>query len=258
MPRIIRTEAICLAVRRLRESSKLVTMFSHDSGSLVVSARGARRPGSRFGAALERFAVSKLTFYWHENRTVYTVSDAELVRSFPSLALLPARYLAAGRITEFLLRTGRPHDPVHVSPHEGTSQLYRLTVAYLAALEQADSGFRLLVASYLFKAASFLGFRPELERCLVCGRAPAGCPAAFDPERGGLVCERCGPRASSVRLSAGEQNRLRELLGRPVAGLAASPAVSSPEDRDYLAMALEYVSCHLDSLLLNSFNQDLL
>jgi DNA repair protein RecO (recombination protein O) len=218
----------------------------------MVVAKGARRPKSRFGAALERFAVSKVTFYWHENRTLYTLSDAELLRSFPGLALIPARYLAAEQVTEFLLRTGRPHDPLHVAPQEGTSQLYRLTIAYLAALETADAGFRQLVASYLLKAASFLGFKPELERCLVC-REPVGESASsFDPASGGVVCTRCRPEPGAAVLTSAGRRALAQLLRRPAAELGAESG------DDFLGLALGYVSCHLDPLILNSFNWDAL
>lgn len=267
MPRIIRTEAICLAAERYKESSKLVTLFSRDSGTLRVVARGARRPKSRFGAALERFAVLGATFYWHENRTVYTLSDAELVRSFPGLALVPARFLAAEQVIEFLLRTGRPHDPAHAPFHEDTGQLYRLGVVYLDALERVDAGSRQLVASFLLKAASFLGFRPELERCLVCRQPVGEQPVSFDPERGGVVCVRCRPEDFERRvsnagfgirtsefapvnrvLSSRERHALVRLLRRPAAELGSDTA------HDFLRLALGYVSLHLDPLILNSFN----
>ncbi len=65
MQRIVRTEALCLRSRPIRESSKLVTFFALDEGRLVCVARGARRPKSKFGAALEPFAVSRIIYYRH-------------------------------------------------------------------------------------------------------------------------------------------------------------------------------------------------
>ncbi|MEO0082310.1 MAG: DNA repair protein RecO [candidate division WOR-3 bacterium] len=257
MPRIIKTEVICLASERYRESSKVVTLFSRNSGKLMAVAKGARRPKSRFGAALERFAVSRVTFYWHENRTRYTLSDAELIRSFPALAELPQRYLAAEQITEFLLRTGRPFDPAHYVLHEGTGQLFRLTTAYLEVLEASKSNFRQLVASYLLKAASFLGFRPELERCVLCRRMLSGHQVSFDSERGGTVCQQCRPAPKGRTLSEVERRALAQLLRLPAARLGAASDIGAL-DADFLPLALEYVSSHLDPLILNSFRWETL
>jgi len=277
LPRIITTRALCLATLRQRESSKLVTLFSEDSGRVVVSARGARRPKSRFGAALERFAESRVTFYWHENRTVFTASDAELIRSYSGLADLPARFLAAEQVVEFLLRTVQPHDPVHHGPAEAIGRIFRLTTAYLAALETAEAGFRAVVASYLLKSASFLGYRPDFSRCATCRRALGTQATEFVPERGGLVCPRCSGGSISgtpgIPLSHEERRSLLRLLSTPVselASLSSEPAgVSSalrrsafaartPPTADPLRLALLYASCHIDRLILNSYNWDTL
>lgn len=249
MPRIIRTEAVCLAAERYKESSKLVTLLSRDSGILKLVAKGARRPRNRFGAALERFSASRVTYYWHENRSIYTLSDAELIQSYRGLSLLPARFLAAEQITEFLLRTGRPYDPLHARPQEGAGRIYRLIRAYLAVLEESESGFSGLVASFLLKAASFLGFAPDLERCAVCRRRVGAAVCTFDPQAGGIVCDACGPveRSGLRELLPAQRKELARLLSRPAAEITSTSS-------DFLALALTYASCHLDPPLLNSFH----
>jgi DNA repair protein RecO (recombination protein O) len=243
MRRIRRTEAVCLRSAELRESSKLVTFFSEEDGRLVCSARGARRPKSRFGAALDRFAVSRIIYYWHQERTVYTLTDVELVRSHPGLAAVPDRFLAAEQVTEFVLRTVRAHDP--------NPQLYRLVRTYLAALETAEDRFPALVGSFLLKAASFLGFRPQLRACLECGRAVRGAGEAlsFDPVRGGVFCPRCAEPGVGTRIEPGELAVLDRLLHTPGADIAGDPPA---EFR--LGPVLRFVSSHIDPLLLNSFN----
>ncbi len=131
---------------------------------------------------------------------MYIISDAELVHAFPGLTLIPGRFLAAAQIAEFLLRTLRSHDQTS----SGTAvqhypQLYRLTLAYFDVLETATGGFPALVGSFLLKAASFLGFRPELRRCLRCRKPISDADAvAFDPERGGVLCSKCAPYTVAV------------------------------------------------------------
>jgi DNA repair protein RecO (recombination protein O) len=245
MRRIVRTEALCLQARPHRESSKLVFFLTPDDGRLVCTARGARRVKSRFGAALDQFATSDIIFFWHEARQVYTLTDAELVTARRGLAAEPARFLAAQQVTEFLFRTGRPHD--------ANPQLYRLANHYLDRLEAAAGTPRGLVGSFLLKAASFLGFRPELRCCLRCRRAVdrAGSGEAwqFDPVHGGAVCPDCAGEGAAARLAPAAVAELAGLLHERATDVAAREL--SPEQ---LGLVLAFVNHHIDPLLLNSFN----
>jgi recombinational DNA repair protein (RecF pathway) len=266
MQRIVRSEAVCLRVQDYHESSKLVTFFTLERGKVSCLAKGARRLRSKFGAALDLFAQSRIIYYSHETRTLLTLSDAELVRSFSSLALLPERFLAAEQMSEFVLHVIQPLDP---SP-----QLYQLLLNYLSTLENlqdpvcslqssgsADlqsatgidrqerqgrqglgsdnpqspdsailhfavcsltSPYPALVCSFLLKAASFLGFRPELRRCLICRRPiESQRPAFFDPGRGGIICPRCaGDKPSGTRLDPASLDTLSFLLYTPASEIA--------------------------------------
>ena len=53
MPRnIVKTRAIVLRTMRMGETSRLVTFYSEEHGKLKATAKGARKPRSKFGAAL--------------------------------------------------------------------------------------------------------------------------------------------------------------------------------------------------------------
>jgi DNA repair protein RecO (recombination protein O) len=263
MRRIVRSEAVCLRARDYHESSKLVTFFTIERGKVDCLAKGARRLRSKFGAALDLFARSRIIYYWHETRTLLTLSDADLVHSFSGLALSPERFLAAEQMAEFVLRVIQPHDP--------NPQLYQLLLNYLSTIESVspDPGhpqtkpFPALVCSFLLKAASFLGFRPELRRCLICRRPLAGPHASyFDAARGGIICQHCaGESPSGVRLDSGSVDTLAFLLYTPVADIssllqspgpqALVPAPQSPAA--LLALVVSFLGHHFDHLALNSF-----
>jgi len=321
MRRIVRSEAVCLRVRDYHESSKLVTFFTLERGKVNCLAKGARRLRSKFGAALDLFAQSRIIYYSHETRTLLTLSDAELIRSFSGLATEPERFLAAEQMSEFVLRVIQPLDP---SP-----QLYQLLLNYLSTLEslqfpgsanlqsaaetnrqerqdakekgemakyeQGGQGrqasgpdnlqsaicnlqsspptpdsplstpYPALVCSFLLKAASFLGFRPELRRCLICRRPiESKRPAYFDPGRGGIICPRCaGDKPSGARLDDASLDTLSYLLYTPaseIASLADSlvPRPSSPiptpdSPLSLLDLVLGFLGHHFAPLVLNSF-----
>jgi DNA repair protein RecO (recombination protein O) len=282
MRRIVRSEAICLRVQDYHESSKLVTFFTLERGKVSCLAKGARRLRSKFGAALDIFAQSRIIYYSHETRTLLTLSDAELVHSFSSLALRPERFLAAEQMSEFALRVIQPLDP---SP-----QLYRLLLNYLGVLESfqfpvsssqrkdrslltsdfspltSDFVCSSLVCSFLLKAASFLGFRPELRRCLICRRPIENQrPAYFDPGRGGIVCPRCaGDNPRGTRLDPASLDTLAFLLYTPASEIASltgslvprpsSPIPTPDSPIPLLDLVLGFLGHHFDPLVLNSFH----
>ena len=283
MRRIVRSEAICLRAQDYHESSKLVTFFTLEHGKVSCLAKGARRLRSKFGAALDLFAQSRIIYYSHETRTLLTLSDAELVRSFSGLATEPERFLAAEQMSEFVLRVIQPQDP---SP-----QLYQLLLNYLTTLESLQdpvcslqsSGsanlqsatcnlqssspppssllpppYPALVCSFLLKAASFLGFRPELRRCLICRRPiESKRPAYFDPARGGIICPRCaGENPSGARLDSASLDTLSFLLYTPAAEIASLFPSLTPDPRPptpLLDLVLGFLGHHFDPLVLNSF-----
>ncbi|MBN2464230.1 DNA repair protein RecO [candidate division WOR-3 bacterium] len=265
MRRIVRSEAICLRVRDYHESSKLVTFFTLEHGKVTCLAKGARHLRSRFGAALDLFAQSRIIYYSRETRTLFTLSDAELVRSFSGLALRPERFLAAEQMADFTLHVIQPHDP---SP-----RLYRLLPNYLSILESCQhpaapdsllpTPYSALVCSFLLKAASFLGFRPELRRCLICRRPlESRRPAYFEPGRGGVVCPRCaGGNPGGTRLEPAGVDALTFLLYTPASEISSillsscpPSLVSSPESPlPILDLVLGFLGHHFDPLVLNSF-----
>ncbi|MFO7675102.1 MAG: DNA repair protein RecO [bacterium] len=243
MRRIARDLALCLRVRPHRESSKLVTFFTRSSGRLTGIAKGARRPKSRLGAALEPFALSEVTWYWHEQKTVYTISDAALARAHPGIPAEPARFLAAEQFAEFLLRATREHD--------ANEALFRLGVVYLGELEAASGpAIAGLAVSFLLKAASFAGFRPEVRKCLGCGAA-AGCGEGwrFDPGRGGAVCPDCGAGRNAPVVPAAWLAELSRLLHSP-----ASELGGLPPDRELLGLVRAFVARHVEVPAFHSFN----
>jgi DNA repair protein RecO (recombination protein O) len=265
MRRIVRSEAICLRVQDYHESSKLVTFLTLEHGKVRCLAKGARRLKSKFGAALDVFAQSRIIYYWRETRELYALSDAELVHSYSALTEPPERFLAAEQLVEFVLRAVQLHDP--------NLQLHRLLLNYLTTLEscplstapasQLPTPYSALVCSFLLKAASFLGFRPELRRCLICRRPhERPHPAYFDAGRGGIVCSHCaGDKPRGTRLEPASLDTLAFLLYTPASEIASLvPPSGSPSlipgplsPVPLIDLVLGFLGHHFDPLVLNSF-----
>jgi len=239
MPKILKTKGISLGSHRMRESSKIVTFYTEDYGKLALLAKGARNPKSKFGAALEILTLSELIFYRTERKQVYTLSDAFLIDSFPTLKL-PDKYLYAHQIVELILRTTSLEDPNH--------KLYSLLCSGLKILDSNKSpklkNYSSFLSAFYFKAVSILGFNPELRHCIIC-KNPKG--AYFNIERGGIICSSSKHYKSDNTYGIQYIKTIKHLLFTP---LLKSLQFSAPALT--LKLAQDYTRYHLEDIQINS------
>ena len=58
-----KTRAVVIGRRAFGESDRLVDFYTREHGKVRGIARAARRPGSRFGSALELFTLGEMVFF---------------------------------------------------------------------------------------------------------------------------------------------------------------------------------------------------
>ncbi len=226
MRRIVRTEALCLRAHNWRETSKVVTMLTPDLGLVSAIARGARGPKSRLGAAVQLFALSRITLYLPRSGNLGTVGDADLITAYSGMTADYNRFLAASRISRFLLAA-----LARFYPEPRVFELVKSSFAAIADAPAQTTDFSGVWGSFILKTSAFLGFRPVLERCLRCGQPvlsqgdKEGVLAGvsyFDVQRGGVVCPGCGEldrKPGNTVIAVGDLARLKILLHTPSAKL---------------------------------------
>ena len=187
---ILKTKAVVLRSQRIGETSKLITLFSEELGKLKVRAKGARKPESKFGAALELLTEVQAVCYVREERGVQTLSECSMLRSFPGL-VASLEHLAFGsaalELIDYLTMENEPN-----------RRLYRCLSGVLGALEEVDLDRAEVVFWYFqLRVAEALGYRPELTRCVSCRGNLKGKHLWFSVDQGGGLCASCGQNAGS-------------------------------------------------------------
>jgi DNA repair protein RecO (recombination protein O) len=211
---IERDEAIVLGRTRFRETSLIVTLFTKERGPLRVIAKAARRNRSRFAGLLEPTNHVVAHYYWKETRGLHLLSQCDLRRAFSGMRESLLRLAYGYAIIGALIGMKR----------EETAAGLLFPIA-LGALEAIDRGpeeeLEPSLWAFLLAALSDAGFRPELDRCLHCGRPISSRGARFDARGGGLVCLSHG--SGGLVLSPGTIAVLRSLGGgeKPRRRLAA-------------------------------------
>ena len=231
MPQVS-TPAIVLSTLRYSETSKIVRLATRDHGVQSAIAKGALRPRSRFGAALQLLSEGQAHLLLKEQRELHILTAFDLNRLHVGLAADLDRYAIACALAEVMLRFAPP------DPHPDSFDLLRNA---LEELEHASEtviealGYRLL-----WQLVSALGFAPSLEACVIDGTPlPTGGPLPFSTQDGGALCPVCASQQGATQLPEQARNDLTALLN-PESELPVLDPKHAAAHRRLLARYIRY------------------
>jgi len=208
------TAAIVAYSLRMTGSSRLVTLVTERYGLVKLMAKGARRPKSRYGAAFEPL-TSIDVIYWHKDgRDIQSLSDAEIVDDYAIIKADLRRMSFASCMVEIARAQTPGEDP--------TSEAYPLLVDSFESLSRCAKGDEdKQLWRFMLRFLETAGYRPDLEKCMVCGKSPRGKAAFFSYADGALICSCTDPgNMFGSRVSPGALMVMRELSAEDESGLS--------------------------------------
>lgn len=226
----IRTDAIVLKRRDLREHDRIYTLYTREMGKVEALARGARKIQSRMAGHLSSFAVVDVMLA--RGRGADTLAGTDVVESFGQILTDPARLevaLAALSLVDLATK-------VHVKDLEIFQLLHTLltTIAGIASVAPLPRDGAL--GWFAVRLFSRLGYTPMLTQCVLCKTGDL-CQF-FDPRLGGVVCIDCKPKATlpnPITREAVDALHALQYLPYPV---------SPPRPFSYIR---EFVEAHLET-----------
>lgn len=200
------TAAVVSRSMRMTDSSKLVTLITERYGLVKVMAKGARRPKSRYGAALEPVTLIDCTFYDKDTRDIQSISDADIVEPFVALKSDIGLFSIAACMTEIAEAQTAQGDPANA-----IFALLVETLSDLSSGRKSDADKHLW--RYMLRLISAAGYSPRLDKCLVCGKNPKGKPVFFSFPDGGVICPCTDPGDRfGLRISPGALMIMNDLV----------------------------------------------
>lgn len=173
------------------EANRMLTVLTREMGKISVGAVGCRKPKSRLASGAQLFFYGRLMVRESKGRSY--LASVEMLDAFFDLRsdvrrLAYATYLA--NAAETFMLEGEPNE-----------ELFHLLLSAVAQVCYGSGDPRDIRDIYLVKLMDLMGFCPEVEHCLRCGKANE--PAMrFVPEEGGVLCTSCAPLAGGP-ISAG-------------------------------------------------------
>jgi DNA repair protein RecO (recombination protein O) len=199
-PRLYQTPALIIRKVKLGEADRILTLYTPELGKIEGVAKAVRRPNSRLSGHLELLTYSQVTLA--RGRNIDTVIGSQTINSF-----LPVKSdLEKVSCGLYLLEMVNQFTP-EATPDPGLFEFLLGTLERLAA----GAEYTLLLRYFELNLLRRAGYRPELDRCVLC-RVPLGVgPSAFSPAAGGLVCSSCRHQHYGYEVSRSTLALLRRL-----------------------------------------------
>jgi DNA repair protein RecO (recombination protein O) len=210
----LHTEAIVLRATDFGESDRIVQLLTPAAGRVTAIAKGARRSRRRFPGTLDLFHRLRVHIERPRRMAMSRLEGARLVSHFPGLREDTRRFALACVLVELLAR---------VAPEEATGRdavrLFAFAAGALAALDVQIPGPQSRVLLML-RALDAAGVRPELRRCVRCGRDVEGQDrVGFHVGEGGPVCAGCERGETLLPVQLGTLRALERGLALPLESL---------------------------------------
>ena len=183
------TEVRGLIIRTvdIKETDRLVTIFTEEQGAMTALARGARSLKSRKLAASLQFCYGKYVLYKRGDK--YEIKEAELIENFFDIGQSIEGLALANYIAEVLS---------DVTVAEAERDLLRLSLNSLYAISKGLYSIEKIKAAFEIRAVSILGFMPNVISCHICDEKSGD--FFFDIMGGIIECRACHEKREKGRI----------------------------------------------------------
>jgi DNA repair protein RecO (recombination protein O) len=172
-------EAIVLARRSFKEWDELVSFYSKDAGKIELMARGTKKIVSKNSPFLEAFSCVHIGVVFGKDRP--SLTTVQSVSYFPNIRKDFQKSLQAVFVVKWLESV--------LKALEKNTQIYNTTLSWLHFLDEVPETKDVLLDAVLLKIISFLGFEPNLQSCVFCGRELMEEKMYFSFSSGGIICQ---------------------------------------------------------------------
>ena len=236
----VTTPAVLLRTHDYGETSRILRFYTVDHGLLSVMARGVRGQSGKGATALATFASGDLTAYVRPHRDLHTMKDFHCKNLRTGIGADMLRFAGASSFVELVLNH---------TDQESHPELYSALEATLDAVETAAAeSLPTACLAGLWHIVDALGFSPQLDACVVCGRLlEADELGRFDLAAGGVRCEACGEGAAGPRVGPGARAQIAQLIEGRIA-----PPITHV--RRHLGLLSDFIAYHVASKPLKSLD----
>ncbi len=176
-------EAIVLIKRTYGESDRILQLFTLSAGKISAIAKGGNKSQKRFANTLEPFNHVRVEYFEKYGKGMVRIENADILETNSGIEKTLKRACTAAFLTEFVHRLTKERER-----HDGLFQVLKNVLKELKDVEYSYDH----VLHHQLKILGLLGFMPNFDSCVYCGKEmTAYVRTLFSRERGGVLCAHC-------------------------------------------------------------------
>ena len=231
---LIRTKGLVIREVGVDDADKIITLITEDVGKISVSARGARKSGSRYSYGTQVLTYGEFILF--KARNSFILNGCDIITSFYDLAQDMERFTYAAHIIEMASDA--------TTDEHTTGGILNLLLHGLNALCKGRNS-SLVASAFTIKLMQISGYPPHVTGCASCGAQDIE-TICFSFSQCGFVCERCaGIDGNAVSVEPGTAKALLHVMCSDNAGVFKFE-LSSGNLEAFSYIANRYIAERLD------------
>ena len=204
MSRSYSAEALVINRRNIGEADKVITLLSKFRGKFDASAKGVRKVASRRGPNLDLLNHIKVSFA--SGRTLDVITEVQTIDSFQKAKGDLEKVGYGFHITELVKE--------FLEEGQGGKEVFDLLLTTLNQLNKSENSQNLgkIMRSFEIKLLSHVGYKPQVEKCVVCGDKILELGNFISPEVGGVVDNKCSATIISKKAISADAIKILRFL----------------------------------------------
>ena len=204
MTQDITVTGMILAVQTIKDYDKRLVLLTKERGRISVFANGAKRPNSPLSGVSEPFLFGE--FILREGQNSYSLKSANIKKYYEDLKKDLEKVYYGYYFCEFASWLTRENND--------EAAILLLLYMTMSALEKGAVPATLIRCIYEIKILALAGYAMESFQCIRCGRKEQ--LAYFNSSAGGVLCEDCGSKESSLMLGESTLYTIQYIISSPL------------------------------------------
>lgn len=176
--KIVQAEGIIIGETNYSESSKILRILTKDYGLISIMSKGCRNLKSKLRGVSSKLVYANFQFYYKENG-ISTLISADILNTFRTILTNIDRISYASYLLDLTEQ---------VYKQSGESEIYPILIIILLKINEGYD-YEALTYIYELKLLDFLGIRPNIDGCSICGNQKN--IITISTISGGYICQNC-------------------------------------------------------------------
>jgi DNA repair protein RecO (recombination protein O) len=207
---------IILGKKDVGETDRIYTIYTLENGKIRVLAKSVRKANAKLAGFLENFNLAEI--FIAKSQGMGKITGSLVIDNFSNLRKNLETIQSVFDSLKILNKL--------INDENKDRKIFELLKDYLKtadnlASQKCEEKLEIISLGFAFKLFEELGYKIEVGNCVGCGEKIEEGNNFFDPQQGGIICERCYSRVKNgVKINTNSIKILRIVFKNNVSSLS--------------------------------------